>query len=132
MTEARTALVTGASRGIGFGIALRLAEEGFRTAIVGRNRRRVEEAAKEITEISGTQALAVVGDVSSWSDCVAAVEKVVKEFGAIDALAAQKGLRIYAEHTADAESFPGKHPNIDRLIEIAAKKQALAVRLIAA
>ena len=34
MTEARTALVTGASRGIGFGIALRLAEEGFRTAIV--------------------------------------------------------------------------------------------------
>jgi 3-oxoacyl-[acyl-carrier protein] reductase len=94
MTEARTALVTGASRGIGFGIALRLAEEGFRTAIVGRNRRRVEEAAKEITEISGTQALAVVGDVSSWSDCVAAVEKVVKEFGAIDVLVPNAGIGI--------------------------------------
>lgn len=53
-----------------------------------------------------------------------------QEFGAIDAQAAQKGLRIYAEHTQDAEAFPGKHPNIDRLFEIAAKQQALAVRLI--
>ncbi len=103
MTEARTALVTGASRGIGFGIALRLAEEGFRTAIVGRNRRRIEEAAKEITEISGTQALAVVGDVSSWSDCVAAVEKVVKEFGAIDVLVPNAGIGIIG---SVAESDP--------------------------
>jgi len=103
MTEAGTALVTGASRGIGFGIALRLAEEGFRTAIVGRNRRRIEEAAKEITEISGTQALAVVGDVSSWSDCVAAVEKVVKEFGAIDVLVPNAGIGIIG---SVAESDP--------------------------
>jgi len=103
MTEARTALVTGASRGIGFGIALRLAEEGIRTAIIGRNRRRIEEAAKEITEISGTQALAVVGDVSSWSDCVAAVEKVVKEFGAIDVLVPNAGIGIIG---SVAESDP--------------------------
>jgi len=103
MTEARTALVTGASRGIGFGIALRLAEEGFRTAIIGRNRRRIEEAAKEITEISGTQALAVVGDISSWSDCVAAVEKVVKEFGAIDVLVPNAGIGIIG---SVAESDP--------------------------
>ena len=103
MTEARTALVTGASRGIGFGIALRLAEEGFRTAIIGRNRRRIEEAAKEITEISGTQALAVVGDVSSWSDCVTAVEKVVKEFGAINVLVPNAGIGIIG---SVAESDP--------------------------
>jgi len=103
MTEARTALVTGASRGIGFGIALRLAEEGFRTAIIGRNRRRIEEAAKEITEISGTQALAVVGDVSSWSDCVTAVEKVVKEFGAINVLVPNSGIGIIG---SVAESDP--------------------------
>jgi 3-oxoacyl-[acyl-carrier protein] reductase len=94
MTEARTALVTGASRGIGFGIALRLAEEGFRTAIVGRDKARIQSAAKEITEISGTQSLAVVGDVSVWSDCVAAIEKVVKEFGAIDVLVPNAGIGI--------------------------------------
>ena len=103
MTEARTALVTGASRGIGFGIALRLAEEGFRTAIVGRNKARIQSAAKEITEISGTQSLAVVGDVSVWSDCVAAVEKVVKEFGAIDVLVPNAGMGIIG---SVAESDP--------------------------
>jgi 3-oxoacyl-[acyl-carrier protein] reductase len=99
MTEARTALVTGASRGIGFGIALRLAEEGFRTAIVGRDNTRIQSAAKEITEISGTQALAVVGDVSLWSDCLAAVEKVVKEFGAIDVLVPNAGIGIIGSVT---------------------------------
>lgn len=38
--------------------------------------------------------------------------------GAIDAGAAAEGLALYAEHTADARSFPGKHPNIDRLLAV--------------
>lgn len=38
--------------------------------------------------------------------------------GTIDAGAAAEGLALYAEHTADARAFPGKHPNIDRLIGI--------------
>ncbi|MFZ6820085.1 DUF2322 family protein [Undibacterium sp. Ji22W] len=42
-----------------------------------------------------------------------------QEFGAIDITAAKKGLQIYAEHTADAIAFPGKHPNIDRLLAMA-------------
>jgi hypothetical protein len=33
--------------------------------------------------------------------------------------AAQEGLALYCEHTADARAFPGKHPNIDRLLAIA-------------
>ena len=55
-----------------------------------------------------------------------------QEFGALDAVAADKGLRLYAEHTADAVANPGKHPNIDRLITLAEGGQAWAVRLIAA
>jgi 3-oxoacyl-[acyl-carrier protein] reductase len=78
VNESKTALVTGASRGIGFGVALRLAQDGINTAIVGRDHMRIEQAAKKITEISGTQTLAITGDVSSWSDCVSAVEKVVQ------------------------------------------------------
>lgn len=37
-------------------------------------------------------------------------------YGAITAEAAKKGLELYAEHTADAQAHPGKHPNIDRLL----------------
>ena len=94
MTKPKSALVTGASRGIGFGVALRLAQEGIQTAMVGRDRTRIEQAAKKITEITGTQALAVVGDVSIYGDCVSAVEKVVKEFGSIDVLVPNAGVGI--------------------------------------
>lgn len=40
--------------------------------------------------------------------------------GAITPAAAAEGLALYAEHTADARAFPGKHPNIDRLLALAA------------
>ena len=94
MNETKTALVTGASRGIGFGVALRLAQDGIKTAIVGRDQIRIEQAAKKITEISGTQTLAIVGDVSSWSDCVSAVDQVVQKFGSIDVLVPNAGIGI--------------------------------------
>jgi hypothetical protein len=41
-------------------------------------------------------------------------------FGAITPEAARKGLELYAEHTDDARQNPGKHPNIDRLLTLAA------------
>lgn len=50
------------------------------------------------------------------------------EFGGIGPAAARKGLELYAEHAADARAHPGKHPNIDRLIEIEAGGRVYAVR----
>jgi hypothetical protein len=41
-------------------------------------------------------------------------------YGAITADAAKKGLELYAEHADDARQNPGKHPNIDRLLALAA------------
>lgn len=61
---------------------------------------------------------------------------LMQEFGAINATAAEKGLRLYAEHTVDAEAFPGKHPNIDRLLTLISNAaehtgmQSLTVKLI--
>ncbi len=52
--------------------------------------------------------------------------------GAINTAAAQEALQLYAEHTADAEANPGKHPNIDRLIELVRNGQSLTARTIAA
>jgi hypothetical protein len=49
-------------------------------------------------------------------------------YGDITPEAAEKGLELYAEHTADAEENPGKHPNIDRLFEVVEKGQTLAVK----
>ena len=94
MTKPKSALVTGASRGSGFGVALRLAQEGIQTAIVGRDRTRIEQASKKITDITGTQTLAIVGDVAIYSDCLSAVEKVVKEFGSINVLVPNAGVGI--------------------------------------
>lgn len=50
-------------------------------------------------------------------------------FGRIDAAAAEHGLLAFAEHTADARSRPGAHPNVDRLLEIAAGGETLDVRI---
>lgn len=49
-------------------------------------------------------------------------------FGAITPEAAKKGLDLYAEHTADAQAHPGKHPNIDRLIALLADGVTLRVK----
>ena len=46
-------------------------------------------------------------------------------YGAITAEAAKKGLELYAEHTEDARQNPGKHPNIDRLLVLAAEGKGL-------
>jgi hypothetical protein len=51
-------------------------------------------------------------------------------YGNITPEAAEKGLELYAEHAADAEENPGKHPNIDRLFEVVEKGESLEVKEI--
>ena len=52
--------------------------------------------------------------------------------GQITPAAASLGLEWYAEHTADAQAFPGKHPNIDRLLAWAQGSDSYRVQAIAA
>ena len=52
-------------------------------------------------------------------------------FGTLDARAAEYGLALFAEHTADARNRPGAHPNVDRLLAIAAGAQALRISVVA-
>jgi len=62
-----------------------------------------------------------------------AVYQYLKQvFGALDAKAAEHGLLVFAEHTADARNHPGAHPNIDRLLAIAAGGAPLIIEIIAA
>ena len=52
------------------------------------------------------------------------------KWGSLCVAAAHEGLAIYAEHTADAKLNPGKHPNIDRLIGIMARKDEFRVEIV--
>lgn len=62
-----------------------------------------------------------------------AVYQYLKQcFGTLDAQAAEHGLAIFAEHTADAKARPGAHPNIDRLLGIAGGSEPLRIEVIAA
>ena len=53
-----------------------------------------------------------------------------KKWGAITVEAANEGLELYAEHTQDAKDHPGKHPNIDRLLEVVALNKPLTLETI--
>ena len=48
-------------------------------------------------------------------------------YGEISMDAAVEGLSLFAEHTADAENCPGKHPNVDRLLNLLEDEQPLKV-----
>jgi hypothetical protein len=51
-------------------------------------------------------------------------------FGTVDAKAADHGLDLFAEHTADARNRPGAHPNIDRLLAIVAGSAPLRIEVV--
>lgn len=53
-------------------------------------------------------------------------------FGTLDAKAAEHGLALFAEHTADARNRPGAHPNVDHLLAIAAGGDALRIDVVPA
>ncbi len=57
---------------------------------------------------------------------------LARMYGEISLDAAVEGLSLYAEHTPDAENCPGKHPNIDRLLNILENEQPLTVKIIEA
>lgn len=50
---------------------------------------------------------------------------LLQKWGGINVEAAREGLGIYAEHTADAQHNPCKHPNIDRLLNVVASGHSL-------
>lgn len=59
---------------------------------------------------------------------VAVYNHLAQTYGSITPEAAKKGLELYAEHTQDARGHPGKHPNIDRLLQIEAGAPALRIK----
>lgn len=88
-------------------------------------------AALELSTAAG-ETVARIENKPGQAGSLAVYAALAAKHGRINAAAAEEGLSIYAEHTADAHSNPGKHPNIDRLIDLVASGNALSVRTIAA
>ena len=82
----RVALITGGARGIGRGVALDLAKEGWIIAICYRASQRNAEEVKQTIEGHGGKALAIQCDVSKPDEATRLVQDVEKAFGRIDAL----------------------------------------------
>jgi NADP-dependent 3-hydroxy acid dehydrogenase YdfG len=88
-----TALVTGASGGIGAATALSLAAQGARVALVARRKDRLDDLAERIGADGGT-ALAIEADITDRWAATAAVEQTVEAFGGLDTLVNNAGVML--------------------------------------
>lgn len=89
--EGRSVIVTGASKGIGRGIALRFGQVGCKVLVVSRKQAEADKVAAEIAAAGGT-ALGFAADISRKADCTAMAQAAVEAFGGIDILCANAGI----------------------------------------
>jgi 3-oxoacyl-[acyl-carrier protein] reductase len=86
----RVALITGASRGLGRAIALRLAQEGMHVAVVARDRTSLDEVAAEIRAL-GVSALPIAADLTTAEAAAAVIAAVLAELGQLNLLVNNAG-----------------------------------------
>jgi len=87
----KRALVIGASRGLGYAIALLLAKEGCQVAIDSRDEKRVKNAAEKISKETGASVTGLAGDVSDPSVPESLVAKAAKVLDGLDLLVTNSG-----------------------------------------
>jgi len=94
--DGKVALVTGASSGIGRGIALRFGRDGARVVVnyLGGSDKRKAEAEEIVAEIGGDNAFSFPADVSSRADVQAMVDAAVARFGRLDVAVNNAGIEI--------------------------------------
>lgn len=88
----RVALITGGGRGIGEGITLGLAEDGFDVAITYRSDRDAAEAVADKVRAMGRDAITIAADVSNNDDNDASIQAVIDHFGRLDAVVSNGGI----------------------------------------
>ncbi|SEI57677.1 NADP-dependent 3-hydroxy acid dehydrogenase YdfG [Dyadobacter koreensis] len=92
----KTALITGGSKGIGYGVAVVLIKEGIRVAITSRSQKSADEAATELNKIKEGFAIGIESDVRSLESQQNAVKVVLEKWGQLDYVVANAGVGHFA------------------------------------
>lgn len=90
----KVAIITGASRGIGRSLAIKMAKEGYAVANIARNREDLKSLENEISANGGT-ARSFPLDISAEGQVIDAISKIVDEFGRIDVLINNAGFGVF-------------------------------------
>src|SRR5690606_25250091 len=90
--DGKVALITGGSKGIGYGIAEALLNMNMRVAITSRTEESAIEGAKRLTQIGKGKVLGLVADVRNYRSQEEAVNVVLDKWGQIDVLIANAGI----------------------------------------
>lgn len=94
MLKDKVAIVTGASRGIGKEIALKLAEQGMKLAIVGSSAE-IKQTAEELKTKGYEDVLPIQADVSDEAQVNSTIEKTLHQYDGIDLLVNNAGLGLF-------------------------------------
>lgn len=94
-TMGKVVIVTGASRGIGKAISIKLAEKGMNVVLAARNEDQLLLAKKEIDKLKTGEAIAIPTDVTNEDDVLHLIEKILAKFGVIDVLINNAGIGIF-------------------------------------
>lgn len=109
----KTAIITGASSGIGRATAISLAGAGFQLAIGARRAERLADVAARVEEISGAAPLSARLDVTDPASCEAFVSAALERFGVIHVLVNNAGLAVGTEFVEDVTDESGWQMMID-------------------
>lgn len=91
----KVALITGASKGIGFGIAEALLKQGVKVAITSRTQESADEAARKLSSLNG-EVLSLAADVKDYASQLKAIEQIIAKWGQLDFLIANAGVGHFA------------------------------------
>ena len=120
----KVAIVTGGSRGIGYAIASRLAEDGASLVISARDAERLDRAVKEI-EGRGGEVLGVVADAAKREDADKLADAAKQRFGRVDILVNNAGI------TRDALFIRMKDDDWDSVLDVNLRGPFLLTRAVA-